>query len=62
MELSNVMSFLLQLGFIHVGQAAAFSALSPQDKTVAAHMMQLGLLHPFMVVAQHPFMVVVQHI
>lgn len=46
-ELSSVLSFLMQLGFRRVGQPCALSALGPSERTIAGHMMQLGVLMPF---------------
>ena len=47
-ELSSVLSFLMQLGFRRVGQPCSWSELqSDRERSIAAHMMQLGLLRPF---------------
>lgn len=37
----------MQLGFRRVGQPYPFDALSVTERTIAGHMMQLGLLQPF---------------
>ncbi len=37
----------MQLGFRRVGQPCAVSSLGPSERTIAAHMMQLGVLMPF---------------
>lgn len=42
-----MLSFLMQLGFRRIGQPCSWQALSPWEGTIAAHMVQLGLLHPF---------------
>lgn len=41
------MSFLMQLGFMRVGQPYALLALKPMEQSIAGHMIQLGLLLPF---------------
>ena len=37
----------MQLGFKRVGAPYPLSALSPMERVIAAHMMQLGLLLPY---------------
>ncbi len=43
------MSFLMQLGFMRVGQPYELAHMQPVEQDIAAHMMQLGLLMPFQV-------------
>jgi hypothetical protein len=49
-ELASALSFMMQLGFMRVGQPYAFDGLSPLEQRIAAHMAQLGLLHTFVAV------------
>mmetsp|Transcript_5732 Transcript_5732/g.15313 ORF Transcript_5732/g.15313 Transcript_5732/m.15313 type:complete len:485 (-) Transcript_5732:374-1828(-) len=46
-DLPSLMSFLMQLGFMHVGRPYALDSLNSMEAIVAGHMMQLGLLFPF---------------
>ncbi|KAK9806388.1 hypothetical protein WJX72_012519 [[Myrmecia] bisecta] len=48
-ELSSVVSFMLQLGFQEVGYPTPTATLTAQERIIAAHMAQLGLLLPFKV-------------
>lgn len=48
-DLQSLMSFLMQLGFMHVGRPYAQDSLNPMEAAVAGHMIQLGLLLPFTV-------------
>eukprot|EP00197_Chlamydomonas_leiostraca_P005465 CAMPEP_0202864098 /NCGR_PEP_ID=MMETSP1391-20130828/4481_1 /ASSEMBLY_ACC=CAM_ASM_000867 /TAXON_ID=1034604 /ORGANISM="Chlamydomonas leiostraca, Strain SAG 11-49" /LENGTH=288 /DNA_ID=CAMNT_0049543807 /DNA_START=100 /DNA_END=962 /DNA_ORIENTATION=- len=40
--LPSLISFLMQLGFMRVGQPYALAALAPTEQVIAGHMMQLG--------------------
>jgi hypothetical protein len=51
--LPSLISFLMQLGFMRVGQPYALSSLAPTEAAIAGHMMQLGLLLPFEVGCAH---------
>lgn len=46
-NLPSLMSFLMQLGFMHVGRPYALESLNSMEAVVASHMMHLGLLFPF---------------
>ena len=54
-NLPSLMSFLMQLGFMHVGRPYALESLNSMEAVVASHMMHLGLLFPFEV--RRPLMV-----
>lgn len=43
----HVISFLLQMGFRKVGVPFQLGQLNPLQKSMAAHLAQLGLLLPF---------------